>query len=92
MNIPAIKAIATLVTSFGVGNVVSNVVKATTPLDLSLLNKAGVFIGKAVLSGMIMGTAAKYVESEIDGIVKMMNDFVPPEDPTVEEKIDSVKP
>jgi len=91
--LPAIKAVATLVTSFGVGTVVSNVVAATTPMELTLVKRAGVFIGKAVLSGMIMGTAAKYVESEIDGVVKMMNDFAPPAtDENVESKIDSVKP
>ena len=89
MNIQAIKAVATIVSSFGVGTVVSNVVSSTTPMDLSIVKRVGVFIGKAVISSMIMGTAAKYVETEIDGVVKMMNDFagVPVVvEPTTEEK------
>ena len=88
MNIQAIKAVATIVSSFGVGTVVSNVVSSTTPMDLSIVKRVGVFIGKAVISSMIMGTAAKYVETEIDGVVKMMDDFagLVVVEPTTEEK------
>ena len=59
--------IVNLVTSTAVSTVVTNAIKATTPKDLSLVNKGLTIIGTFVLSGMAGDMASNYV---IKGIEK----------------------
>jgi hypothetical protein len=72
------KGVIGAVTSIGVGNIIGNIVKATTPTNLNTFNKVTIGVGSFVLSGMVADQAVKYVNSEIDRIVAPVK-----EEPTV---------
>lgn len=55
-----------MVTSASVSTVVGNVIKHTTPNNLSLAKKGLVIVGELVLSSMASAAAADYVVKSID--------------------------
>ncbi len=57
------------VTSIGVGNIIGNVVKATTPMGLNTFNKISINIGTFVLSGIVADQATRYLNKEIDSLL-----------------------
>lgn len=57
------------IVSIGVGNIVGNIVKATTPANLNTFNKLSIQVGTFVLSGMVAAQAVTYVNNEVDSIV-----------------------
>lgn len=57
--------IAEEIASLSVGTVVGNVIKATTPKNLSKLNKIGTVIGSAMISGVLGDLAVDFVEKTI---------------------------
>lgn len=59
-----------LVTSIGVGNIVGNAVKATTPPNLNTFNKITIQVGTFVLSGMVADQANKYLNEQIDSLIQ----------------------
>lgn len=61
-----IKFAADIVVSAGVGAVVGNAVKATSPLTMKLPTQILVGIGSAALSGMAGSKASNYVSEQID--------------------------
>lgn len=79
-----VKTLASLVVSVGVGAVISNIVKSTTPADVKRLMKACIGIGSLVLAGMISDAASKYTETKIDETVDMVKDAVKEAEPVQE--------
>jgi mannitol-specific phosphotransferase system IIBC component len=63
-----VKGIAGFVASMSVGAVVSNVIVATTPKNLTTINRIAVGIGGFVLSSMVADAASEYVKNQIDEI------------------------
>ncbi len=60
-----VKAAADLIVSMGVGVVVGNVIKTTTPATLNLAQKIGVGVGSFVLCHMFGDMAARYTTQTI---------------------------
>lgn len=75
MNTDLIKAAATLIVSAGVGAVVTNAVKATTPADLKIVNKILVMTGTVIASHAVSDVAAKYTTGQIEEIGKSIKEF-----------------
>ena len=61
-----IKTVIGLATSIGVGQVTKNIMKVTTPANLSKAQKAATAIGGGVLAIMASNKAVEYVEKEYD--------------------------
>ena len=61
-----IKTIIGLATSIGVSQVTKNIMKVTTPANLSKAQKAATAIGGGVLAIMVSNKAVEYVEKEYD--------------------------
>lgn len=59
-----VKNVITTVVSIGVGTIVGNVVKQSTPADAKIVQKICVGVGSFVLSCMVGGYASKYAEEE----------------------------
>lgn len=58
-----------LVTSIGVGNIIGNIVKATTPAGLNTFNKISVGLATFVVTGVVADKAVEYLNKEIDSAV-----------------------
>lgn len=67
-----LKKIVTTVTDLavgvGVGTVLTNAVKATTPTGMKPYMKVFVFVGSAALSGLVGSAASDYTVKQIDDI------------------------
>lgn len=61
-----LKGVTSIVVSIGVGAIVSNVVKATTPEGVKLVTKVCLVVGGAALSGLVGDAVSKYVGDQID--------------------------
>ncbi|MDF2800183.1 MAG: hypothetical protein K0S61_86 [Anaerocolumna sp.] len=70
MNKSTIKAVSNIIVSVGVGAIVKNAIKYTTPGPLKLATKVCMGIGGFVLTSMISEAATKYTESKIDEVVE----------------------
>lgn len=68
-----LKSAITLVASIGVGAVVTNAVKSTTPADLKTLNKIAVVVGSTAVSYVASDGAAKYFGNYVDELTEMIN-------------------
>jgi len=69
MNLLSVtKAVLSLITSTGVGNIVGNVVRVSTPANQSTFNKITTTVASFVLTGMIADKATEYLNEQIDGI------------------------
>lgn len=68
MNTDFIKSVAALVASAGIGAVVTNAIKATTPEDIKIYNKIAVVIGTVVASQAISDVASTYASKQIDEV------------------------
>lgn len=62
------KGITGVVVSLGVGAVVNNAVRATTPLTQTRIQRIGTKIGGYVLSSMVADHAVNYSFGQIDGM------------------------
>lgn len=61
------------VTSIGVGKVIGNVVKATTPQNITRAEKLLVGVGSAVIGMTVGNITGDYVEKKIATAVKVVN-------------------
>lgn len=61
-----VRDIVGLTASLSVGMVVGNIVKATTPANLSTASKVFVVIGSGVLGGIAGSKAVEWVDEQID--------------------------
>ena len=64
-----VKAAGLIVVNIGVGAIVNNAVKATTPNNTGPVNKVCILIGGLVLTSMISKQTNKYAEEQIDSAV-----------------------
>lgn len=64
----ASKTLTDLVVSAGVGVVLTNAIKATTPANLKLPMKALVFVGSFAVSSIVGTTASTYVKTQFGEI------------------------
>lgn len=97
----AVKMVAGLVVSTGIGNIVGNLVKHTTPEDVKLPIKVVTNIGGFALAGFLAMKTAAYTESTIQEVVdttkklvngKIVIDVIEEEPETPEEKPAEPKP
>lgn len=70
-----IKTVSDIVVSVGAGAVVGNAIKATTPLDLTLVKKISLGVGGFVLSSMAGSYASKYVTDQIDSTTNQLKEL-----------------
>lgn len=68
-KLDAVKNVAKVVVSIGVGAIVGNAVKCTTPEDTTGIGKILVALGSLVVANMISDKAADYTEEKIDETV-----------------------
>ncbi len=66
------KVAVNTVSSLGVGTVVNNAVRMTTPEKVSKLAKVGIIVGGFFLSSMVGDKIGTYAEEEIDKLVKII--------------------
>lgn len=70
MNILGItKTVSDVVVSAGVGAIVGNAIKASTPIDTKIVSKISIGVGSLVLSSMVGTQAANYTAEQIDSTV-----------------------
>lgn len=74
--IEPLKTGVSVVVSFGVGTIIGNLVKSTTPVDIGKVMKGCIAFSSWVLSGIGADMASKYTEDKIDEIVETMDDVV----------------
>lgn len=70
-----IKNIISLTTSIGVGQVVQNIVEATTPNNLSKVKKITTIVGGMAVSAVLGNLASEYAEEQFDNITKTFRSF-----------------
>ena len=63
-----IKTIIGLTTSIGVGQVVQNIVEATTPNNLSKVKKITTIVGGMAVGAVLGNLASEYAEEQFDSI------------------------
>lgn len=81
------KQIFGLVVTAGVGAIVGNIIKHTSPPDMNLIKRACIGVGSLVLTGMVSDKAAEYANGEIDEVVSEIKKMVEQsEDCTDEEE------
>ena len=71
-----LKTGASLVVSVGVGAIVGNVVKHTTPSDVKKITKVCIGVGSLVLTNLAGDMAAKYMEDKIDAAANAVKGMV----------------
>lgn len=83
-----VKQVVTIVVSVGVGAIVSNAIKHTSPPDMSTIKKLCVGAGGLVLGSMVSDKATEYTDQKIDETAEQMKEMFK-EDPeeTVEEEV-----
>lgn len=86
-----IKGVSELAVSAGVGVVVGNMVKATTPYDLNKFQKVMVAVGGFGLSGVLGDLSAKHISKQIDGYAERVNEIFHPSQEVKEAAEDVVE-
>jgi hypothetical protein len=71
-----IKGATGLVVSIGVGAIVSNVIKTTTPINANKIMKVCIGMGSIVLGSMATDQATKYTEQKIDDAAESIKGMV----------------
>jgi hypothetical protein len=66
MNIGIIKKVVGFIVSLGVGSIITNAVKSTTPAQLGPIKKILIWVGSLVLGSMVVDQAVKYADDKID--------------------------
>lgn len=64
-----IKNAVSIVATAGVGTVVENIIKKTTPENVSRLNKVCIKIGSFVIGAMVSDQVEKYLDPKIDTVM-----------------------
>lgn len=60
------KNMVSIITTAGVGTVVENVIKKTTPEDISRIQKIGIKIGSLVIGAMVSEKVEEFTVSKFD--------------------------
>jgi hypothetical protein len=69
MEIKTVKKGVKAVASIGIGIIVNNIIKSTTPSTIGIIGKICVFVGGWVIGGVLCDKADKYVDGAIDTTV-----------------------
>lgn len=69
------KQIITVVVSAGVGMIVANAVKMTTPLNVGVLKKLSIGAGSFVLGSMLSDKATEYTDQTIDKVADQVKEM-----------------
>lgn len=72
----AVQTIASLGVSVGVGAIISNVIKATTPSGIKVLTKICIGIGSFVVGSMLSDMAGNYTEKKIGDAIEFVTRIV----------------
>ena len=80
--IETVKTGVGFVVTVGVGAIVGNLVKSTTPVDTSKIIKACTKVGSLVVTWAVGDLAGKYAEEQIDEAVIFAEGFIKPETDT----------
>lgn len=75
-KIKIVKMVLGVIVSVGVGAIISNVIKTSTPIRVKPIMKACMYIGGVMLSGLVGDQAVKYAEQKVDEIVILVKDMV----------------
>lgn len=76
MNILGIvKPVTTVIASLGVGAVIGNVIRTTTPVGIGPVSKVAVGVGTLVLTTVLGDLAAKSVHDTIDKSVESIDEI-----------------
>jgi hypothetical protein len=70
-KVEAVKMVAGIVTSVGVGAIAKEAIKNNTPAKANFVTKACIVVGGVVLTGIIVNKAADYAEERVDKIIKV---------------------
>lgn len=84
-----VKGVSELVVSAGAGVVVGNLVRATTPYDLSKFQKVMVGVGGYAIGAVLGDLSAKYVSAQIDGYAERISEIIHPSEETQEAVADA---
>lgn len=71
-----VKKVGGIIVSIGVGAIVGNVIKCTTPATMGTIKKVCVAVGSFVLCNMVADSAANYTEQTIDNAVNEVKKMV----------------
>ena len=85
-----VKGVAELAISAGVGVVVGNLVKATTPYDLNKFQKVMVGIGGYGVGAVLGDLSAKHISAQIDDYAVRLDELIHPSH-EVEEAAEDLK-
>jgi hypothetical protein len=69
------KTVTEILVSVGVGSIVGNAIKQTTPANAHIVKRISIGIGGFVLSSMISAKASKYATDQIDETVEKIKSF-----------------
>lgn len=75
-NIDMIKKVGGIVISVGVGAIVGNAIKSTTPSTMNMVTKICVGVGAFILTGMASDGAVKYAEGKFDETINQIKNMV----------------
>ena len=82
-----VKTVVEVVVSVGVGAVVGNAIKASTPTNTHVVKRVAIGVGGFVLSSMVGDLATKYTNETIDDTADKIKKFMNKETETVEETV-----
>jgi hypothetical protein len=68
-KIEMVKLVGGLIVSAGVGMIIDNAIKATTPVRTGTIRKICMALGALVISSMVGDKAVEYTEEKIDSAV-----------------------
>lgn len=73
-KIKVLKAGSKFIGTIGVGMIVRNIVKTTTPINMNIIQKVCIGVGGFALSGIIGDQAVDYIDKELDSAIKMVKE------------------
>lgn len=80
-GIVLVKGIVGMAASVGIGTIVENAIKATTPESIKTVNKVLVGLGSVVLAGALGDIANKYTDGVIDNTANTLKKFTKKKEP-----------
>ena len=69
-----VKAAGSIVISIGIGNIVNNAVKATTPAAIGQFTKVCIAVGTLAISSVVGDMTTDRIEKGVDGVVNAVKD------------------
>ena len=66
-----VKSVTQIVVSVGVGSIVGNAIKFTTPASSNLVKKVCIGVGSMILSNMVSDKAVQYSDQKIEDIANI---------------------